>query len=260
MVKQQKLDIEPKAPKAPAHMKLRNKNEVVRWEDTNFDKIILFPTGGGFWNATSHSALFMDKYIHELMGLRNQIKTDFDFAFGRTRLFTAYNHDQIGKIKEEVPKLGFEVVRDDGKMYGFLLKEKVTVEQVKEWTKDEELKKQKIDAYFVPDNGKTKVYTIIHNLGKEVLLATDNMRATSRDVVGGRLLSCVLVMREEYEKLHDKATAEEKVLATKEIMNGVAELSYMVSTAHDNKLIDDNRSMRIGTMLHNLRQEMKRKK
>jgi hypothetical protein len=237
--------------------KLMNKNDIVVFERNNYALVILYPTGNGFWNSTEHSAFFMQYVINELLDLRNEIRVDYDYFFKKSRFFSAYNDRQVAKIKRELPRLGFTVLRDDDYLFIFELKYKIPVEELKEWMDDEKLKKERIDAYFLPDTGKTELYTLIRSIGAEVMFAMDKLKFAPKEVVGGRMLDCVMDMYHEYDKLSKLGNApnEEALKNThkKNITNALADLSFLVSISHDNKLIEDKRMMRMGTILHSMR-------
>jgi hypothetical protein len=113
----------------PAYERIQSKKDALSFELNNFDKIVMFPTGAGFWNATGHSAFFMYHLIHDILDLRNQIKSDYDYYLKQTRFFTAYNAAQIIRIRSEIQKLGFDILRSDDRAFVFALKDKISPQQ-----------------------------------------------------------------------------------------------------------------------------------
>ncbi len=223
--------------------------------DTNFDKVVMFPTGNGFWNATQNSALLIVDVVHPMLGLRNRINCSYDYYFKKSRYYTAYNDIQIAKIKREIPELGFVVLRDDEKAYVFALKEKVSTDQMSEWRKAEELKRQKINAYFAPVGGDAGLYVLIRAFGKELLGLLQETKPVLREMIGHELVRLVIDMHRHNDGLasnnmDDRAEARRKMFAI------VGDTSLLVAIAHDNKMVDEKKSVRVGTLLHSMRREL----
>lgn len=250
MKKQKEEHQEQKTP--PLCMRMTTKNEVVRFEKDNFDKVVLMPSGQ-FWNATEHSAFFMLK----VLGSKARIHVLYDNYIKRERVFVSYNAQQAAVIKAEAAKK-YEILRDDPSIFMFSLKKKIDPTQVREWQKDEDLKQQKLDAYFMPDSGETRLYTLLRALGRETFIADDRMRQGARDILGQRMMGLVMDMYREYAKLCNKADAEEKMSVAGRIKELAGEFSFLTMIAVDEKLImDERRMMRMGVALKDIIKELR---
>lgn len=255
-MKKQKQKVEDKEQQKtlPLCMRMSTKNEVVRFEKDNFDKVVLMPSGQ-FWNATEHSAFFMIK----VLGSKARVHVLYDNYIKRERVFVSYNAQQAAVVKAEAMKK-YEILRDDPSIFMFSLKKKIEPAQIKEWQKDEDLKQQKLDAYFMPDSGETRLYTLLRSLGRETFIADDRMRQGARDILGQRLMDLVMAMYREYAKLCSKAEAgiEEKMSVVGRIKELAGEFSFLIMIAVDEKLIvDERRMMRMGMTLKDIIKELR---
>jgi hypothetical protein len=232
--------------KSKGYMDLKNKDDVVKFERYNFDKVVLYPTGNDFWNATFNSCLFMTHLIHERLELKNKIKSVVDYYIDSTRIYTAYNLAQINKIRAEVKKLGYNILRDDGEMLIFELSEPITTEQVHAWRNLEDTRREKIQGYFMPIGGNTPLYVAIRSLGSEVVKGMERIRG-SQSIIGGKLVDYLMDFFDTYTLYNVGSRGKDDMLLI------VGQIAHLVAIMHDESVIDDKRAARIGDCLHNIR-------
>lgn len=233
-----------KPPKTAAWEKLKTKNDVVKWERNNFDKIAFYPTGNDFWQATMNSCLFMVNLIHEQLSLNSKIHSTLDYYLNTDRIFTSYHKAQIERMRQELPKLGMKLLRDNDSIILFQMAGAISSEMLGDWAKVEEVKKKKLDAYLMPATGSAQLYVHIRELGRYTILATDKMREPMR-VFAARLISYLDKLYELHIELDKTAMLET-----------IGKFAYLVQILNDEKVIDDKKAHRIGFLLHNIRKEI----
>lgn len=233
-----------KSKKPAAWVKIKNKNDVVKWERNNFYKIVFYHTGSDFWQATMNSCLFMVNLVHEQLELKSKIKSVLDYYLGSDRIYTAYHKNQVDRMRRELPKLGMNMLRDEDSILVFQMAKAISPDMISDWAKVEEIRKKKLDAYLLPVTGSADLYVHIRELGRYTILATDKMRA-SMAPFAATLISYL----EEIYQLHIN-------LEKKKMHKILGSFAYFVQILNDEKIIDDKKAHRIGFLLHNIRKEL----
>jgi hypothetical protein len=221
---------------------ISDKNGVLKFELNNLDKIVLFKSGN-FWSATQHSCLFLKKVIE------NKAKPHviFDKYINQDRTYVSYHQSGVEKLDKELIEKKCKLVRDDGGIKVYWLPSAVLAQQIKQWQKSDEVKQEQIDAYFLPDSGETKLYGYLRSLGSELLVASNRMNQSIRNLVADKLMEFLIAMRQaysrnEYGKIGDL----------------VADFSFIATIANDEGMIDDKRMMRMGRTLRDIVKELKK--
>ena len=240
--------------------KLKTKNDVVRYEMTNYETIVLYYGGKNkanreFWHATGNSCLVLYNVIHELMGFNNnKLNGVIDYTFDTTRLYTAYIDEQKLRLVKELPKLGgYKVLRADDFALVIKLPEAIEKKQFKVWVKDQVAVREKLEALYVGKLDKTELYTLVRNLMSEVVIAVDKMRESMRVVFGKQLMDEVLILYRRVRLLEKRETKE----VCDDVLRAVDEISFLVFSVVDEKIINGSRMARMGTLLNNLRKKLK---
>ena len=238
---------------------LKTKNEVVRYEMTNYETIVLYYGGKNkanreFWHATGNSCLVLYNTIHELMGFNNnKLNGVIDYTFDTTRLYTAYVDEQKLRLTRELPKLGgYKILRDDEFALVIKMPERIEKRQFRIWVRDQVAVREKLEALYVGKLDKTELYTLVRNLMSEVVIAIDKMRESMRAVFGKQLLGETLVLYRMVKLLDRRATQE----ARDDVLKVVDEISFLVFSVVDEKIINGSRMARIGTLLNNIRKKL----
>ena len=240
------------SPTEPLHLKMADKNAVLKFELNNFDKIALFASGG-FWSATQHSCLFM---IH-LIGTKTKMHVTYDKYIQKDRIFVSFHSGHFKTTQELIESYGCKQLRKEPKILVFQLPEAVTPAQIKAWNHDEDTKAKQIDAYFLPDSGETKLYRLLRDLCRETLVSGDHMRQSVRGLVADRMFALCLEMFQVYMKLNKKSTKDEIAEIYKRMLSLVSDFSFLATVAHDDGLIEDKRMMRMGALLKDLGKALK---
>lgn len=166
--------------KTPAWSKLNTKNDVVGWERNNFDKIVFYYTGKGFWQTTQHSCLFMVNSIHDLLGLKSKVNSVYDFYIKMDRIFTSYHQEQMERFRVDFARLEIKLLRESDAILVFELPKRIEPRMIDEWMSAEEIKRKKLDAYLLPNTGSTELYAKIRELGRDTILATNRIGEPGR--------------------------------------------------------------------------------
>ncbi len=117
---------------------METKNEVLRFEPGNYDKIALF-SSGGFWSATQNSCL----YMLNIVKIKTKMHVTYDKYIQRERVYISCHCSRLASTQELLDYAGCKLIRDDEKIKVYLLPEKVTPEKVREWAHDEETRQKK---------------------------------------------------------------------------------------------------------------------
>ena len=115
------------------------------------------------------------------------------------------------------------------------------------------LTKAQVNEIFMPGGEESHAYTLIRHLGRDVLKMVAGMDGAVRDVVGGRLIVCVMEMYGACSCLDCEECGEERGW---EIMDEVDKMRALMAMAHDNGLVEDGLGMRIVTLIENLSNEL----
>ncbi|MFV0485428.1 MAG: hypothetical protein ACK5MU_04380 [Candidatus Saccharimonadales bacterium] len=216
----------------------------MKWERNNFDKIVFYHTGSDFWQTTMNSCLFMVNLVHEQLELKSKINSTLDYYLNADRVFTAYHKAQVDRMRNDLPKLGMKLLRDEASVMIFLMPKTIASDMIADWAKMEEIKRKKLDAYLMPTTGSAALYVHIRELGRYIVLATDKMCA-SMQPFAEKLISYL----EKLYQLHVNFDEQELI----EIIGNFA---YMVQILNDEKIIVDKQAQRMGLLLHNIRKEI----
>jgi hypothetical protein len=238
--------------KAPPYLAIADKNDVLKFELNNFDKVVFFASGG-FWCATQHSCLF----VLNLLGVKAKMHVTYDKYIQKDRIYAAFHSGHFSSIHGLIQEYGCKTMRKDNKILVFQLPETVTPEQIKAWEHDDETRARKIDAYFLPDSGETRLYRLLRDLGREVFLSGNQMRQNARELIAGRMVDLCLEMFRAYMKLEKQSSPEVKTAINSQILSLVNDFSFIATVAHDEGLIEDKRMMRVGALLKDLGKTLK---
>ena len=233
-------------------MTMKSKNDALRFEINNFDKIAIFASGG-FWCATEHSCLF----LLNIIGVKAKMHVTYDKYIQKDRIYIAFHSGHFAATRTSIEDSGCELIRKDSDMLVFQMSQMITPEQIKIWMHEEDTKKRKIDAYFLPDSGETKVYGLLRNLGREALSAGNHMRQNVRGVIADRMFVICMNMMREYIKLDKKSDRGETQEVYTKIKSLVGDFSFVATIAYDDGLIEDKRIMRIGVLLKEIVKNLK---
>lgn len=226
---------------------LRIKNDIVRWERNNFDKIAFYYTGNGFWQTTLNSSLFMVNLVHDQLGLKSKIHSTLDYYLKTERLFTSYNSNQMERMPNDLKGLGMKLLRSDKSIMVFEMVAPVPVEMIRDWARVEEIRRRKLEAYYAQDAVRPELYAKVRELGHYTIAATERMRASAQ-VYATQLAG---YLEEMYRLCRH---AEEKT--EQEMLEVLGRFSYLVQILNDDKLIEDKKAQRIGVLMFELRRLM----
>jgi hypothetical protein len=230
---------------------LENKNQIISYEGQNHQYIILFPTSKEFWSATLNSALILFYEYQKPLGLGNRLHSTMDYYLKHPRIYTAYNATQYQNIKQNAKKVGLKVVRDDEKLLALELPHPLPDSKFHDWYRREEIRKQRITSYLLPDSGHTEIYNLIRQLYAKTIVVVDNMRENLRPVLGPILLGQVATIYRQYLSLEKDNPAPE--IMTEQI----SELAFLVASANDQSAILDKHALAIGSLIQKLLRAIK---
>jgi len=217
------------------------KESIFRFERHNFGAV-LFAKSGNFWVARENSALFLDRVLRAQV----KVKPDYDKYVNRDIICASVHVIHFHKVLSHVEQKKCAVHQKDDLVYIKLPKE-VTPETIRKWKVDEEAMKVRIDAYFMPDTGEVKLYSLIRDLGREIIIAERQMSDNMKAAVGSVMMTTTVAIEKAYRGMAEDSKGGEVT-----IKKLVGDLSFIVMIAHDERLIGDRNAMRMGRILKNI--------
>jgi len=193
------------AEKYPEYMRVQTKPDLIKFELNNFDKIVLYNSGGGFWQALDHSCYIMQHIVHnDLIVLKNQIKFDYNYKFEKNVPYTAYNMEQSGKIKHELVNYGFEVLRNDEMFFVLKIPKLIEPETMKAWVSEKEVLDEQIRALLAVGYDDTVLFTDIRKMSTDLLRAMAKFNGQVKPALSARLLELILDLFEVSECIYSQ--------------------------------------------------------
>ncbi|GHU54245.1 hypothetical protein AGMMS49975_14360 [Clostridia bacterium] len=230
---------------------LKDRKDIANHERANYDKIIfaLSKNGGAFWEVIENSALIMHNVIHAKIGLKARLTAYQDYYTKRQAVRIAYHKSQMESISRNLTsaKVETEIVCGDNNLKIFKLKNPIDKEQFLTWRRAEDIRVSRRDTLLEPTIRSPELSRLTRDLGDEIVLAVENMRASLRGTFDKRLVDMLLQV---YDIL------DEKEVNTIKILKALKRFGFLVSVLTDKAAVDEKRALRIGVLLQDLRQEI----
>ncbi|MCL2094869.1 hypothetical protein FWH13_02010 [Candidatus Saccharibacteria bacterium] len=230
---------------------IKNSNDLVRFEENNFDKIVLMRSGN-FWAGYDNTVWFLEK-LHHVTNKKRKIR--YDRKFKRNIRLAAFHMDAFVPIKEKLLSRKLELIHDTEEIVAFALPEKVPPEQLRSWRCSEEDRIKNVESMLMPDRlvdreaiqrlvelGKHISDTIQHDMPKEL-----------RETMGRELLTWAARILSRYTELEiGRRTKEERREIATTLVKDVQSLSVLMMMAFNSGTVGSIRAMKVGQQLHEI--------
>ena len=227
--------------------KLKSRESISNYEKTNFDTIVFaLSKNGEFWEIIENSALVMYNSLHDKLGLKTKMTAYQDYYTDRQAVRIAYHKSQMAKIEKGLlaKENGAVLTHKDDDIKIFTLKKPIAAKQFLAWRKTEEVKLSRRDALLEPSIHNPELSGLVRELGNEIILAVENMRASLRGTFDKKLVD---TLSEIYDIL-----AQEKIDKAR-FQKTLKNFGFDVSLLTDKRAIDEKRAYRIGVIIQDMK-------
>jgi hypothetical protein len=242
----------------PEYLRMQNKIHAIQFENNNFDKIAFINSGGGFWQALSHSAYIMQHIVHnQLITLHNQIKFDYNYSLSKNVPFVAYNTEQSGRIKKQLPGYGFTLIRDDDKFFIVKIPNPVDPDTMKVWITEKDVIDSQINALLSVGYTQTKLFTSVREMSTDLIRAIAKFNGQVKPILGDR---CIGLIFDLYTAIDQIETKPHPTANIDSAISHLRSLATLLSISFDAEFLDSKHALAVGNSINSLMVELIRAK
>ncbi|MDR3152050.1 MAG: hypothetical protein LBT85_01105 [Bifidobacteriaceae bacterium] len=225
---------------------LKTRSDVIQFEVNNYSYVVFYKSGGQFFNAISHSCLFMINLFGskaKVHFLGDNLKTSLPYI--------SYNNAQFTELKSALSESGYKIKEHKFCVY-FRLKNSSNPEQIKLWKKSESFAIGEMEKLYKPPAGWSKLYTLLCELSSQILFTSNKMTQGARILCGQELFQTALDMHKKYLLLQTDERNKTSILCDFGFLT--YQVSYLTQVAFNAGVIKNIGSVnRIGRTLADIR-------
>jgi hypothetical protein len=219
-------------------MQFKDSKQIIKYEFHNYQHIILYFSGGGFWKASMNSALVLKNQINP----RLNIHFHNHGFYGRSIPYISFRQESLERLTTMLfEQHGITLNQTEPKYRVYKLPVKIEKAQFKDWNNDIELKQSHADNLLTPKLPKPEIYATILDLASSISNLCQNMRADIKTIYAQPLMDNILQLQQCYfNEDYPKMTAV------------LSQITFLIHIAFKNNSITPEKSIQIGDKVINL--------
>lgn len=177
-----------------------NKALVMKFEESNFERLVFLRSTGGFYKLVGHSAIFYNFSIAPKLNLRSSLRPDGDFEDKSEHGIVSVR--DVTRIGEKLKTLKIKPMRTKNKSGDILMYKipwKYTEKQLEEYINDNAYQIQKFNHVVMVENAFPTLYLVIDELVKAIYENVRKMPGPiERETLGYDLIRIAVKMKRIY--------------------------------------------------------------
>jgi hypothetical protein len=235
-----------------ALLKIKTNQDLIRFEETNFSRIIL-RKNGTYWIGYDHTVFFLDR-LYDISNKERKIK--YDETFRRQVCSVAFHVDNFLPIKTQL-KSRLTLITGITGLVIFTLPAAVSPEQVNLWRDDHD-QTSAVAAVLFPDRlGNRVVVQLFIDLNSTLVSCLQSVRGGA---VEQELLHTTQTAFRHYADLEAyAATATERHHSARRVISDLQAAALLSMSAYNAGFLDSSQAIRIGQIQHEIIRVVSRK-